>query len=263
MASAGRCTKWRQGHVLSRNDAISLGVLAADCDERCLAVVVSHDCDLAAAPDKEPMAEVIPGRQVAGNKGLTRGKVARRLHLAYKCGQGSAFVELQAPAKRQVPQEELRWLDPCQEWQLGEEGLRILQSWLAIRYQRAAWPEAFGARLNAVSMHKGVEVIMEEYGEHVVALLAKILGDPQAELAERIPYRMELAILYASSEADALEQAEATCVALQRLFREGGRHIGIELEDCTVESDEDLTVAERGQYQEWNLEYLSFQEDSA
>lgn len=263
MASAGRCTKWRQGHVISRDDAISLGVLEEGCDEQCLAVVVSHDCDLAASIGKEPMAEVIPGRQVARNKGLTRGKVARRLHLAYKCGQGSAFVDLQAPAKRQISQEELRRLDPCREWQLGEEGLRILQSWLTIRYHRAAWPEAFGARLDAAAIHKGAEAIMQEHGEHVVALLAKILGDPQAELDERTPYRMELAILYASSKEDALEQAKAACVALQRLFEERGSQVGLALKECEPASDEDLTVAERGQYQEWNLEYLSFQEDSA
>ena len=262
MTSAGRCTKWRQGHVISRSDAIGLGVLAADCDERCLAVVVSHDCDLAASIDKEPMAEVIPGRQVARNKGLTRGKVARRLHLAYRLGQGAAFVELQAPAKRQISQEELRRLDPCREWELGEGGLQILRRWLAIRYQRAAWPEAFGARLDAASIHRGVEVIMQEHGEHVVALLAKILGDPQAEHGEGVSYDLEFAILYASSEESALEQAKAARAALEDLFAEGGR-VGIRLQECEAISDELLSVARKEEYQEWNLEYLSFQEDSA
>jgi hypothetical protein len=66
MGEWDRRTLWRQGCILTANTVASLQ-LAGDADStRCVVVVVSHDCDLAQSPDREPVIEVIVGRRVDG-----------------------------------------------------------------------------------------------------------------------------------------------------------------------------------------------------
>ena len=48
MAEWGRDTPWRQGHALTSKSSAALGLVPAEAADSKLAIVISHDCDLAA-----------------------------------------------------------------------------------------------------------------------------------------------------------------------------------------------------------------------
>jgi len=64
MTEANRQLLWLQGHVLTDDALKSLGLQKAEQTDEVFAVVISHDCDLTAALDKEPIAELMPGRRI-------------------------------------------------------------------------------------------------------------------------------------------------------------------------------------------------------
>jgi len=52
-------------------------------------VVISHDCDLAQAPDKEPKIEIIVGKTCNGNH--THAKNSHTLHLPFTASNGDTM----------------------------------------------------------------------------------------------------------------------------------------------------------------------------
>lgn len=103
MADAARnLTAWRQGSVLAAESAARLGLVPRG-DEQALVVVISHDCDIASAEDKEPMVELIVGRRIERLGADTHAKTARRLHLQFNADAAPVAVELLATQKVAAP----------------------------------------------------------------------------------------------------------------------------------------------------------------
>ena len=94
-----RITSWRQGLVLGFEAAVNLGLVAPDSADQYLAVMVTHDCDIASDSEREPEVEVIVGKRIPALGADTNAKTARRLHVAFETDQGSVAVELQAAGK--------------------------------------------------------------------------------------------------------------------------------------------------------------------
>ncbi|MDF5872343.1 hypothetical protein P4112_09170 [Pseudomonas aeruginosa] len=83
MVSWSRSTPWRQGYIVDSETLAQLGIIIdGDGQEKVIAVVATHDCDLAQAAAGEPEVELILGTILAekldGN--YTHCKTARRLH---------------------------------------------------------------------------------------------------------------------------------------------------------------------------------------
>jgi hypothetical protein len=88
MAIWDSSTKWRQGHMLPAQAARDLNLTNRVDAPQTLAIVVSHDCDLAQPTDSEPVVEIIVGREIsAANGNYAFAKSVRTLHL--ECTQGS------------------------------------------------------------------------------------------------------------------------------------------------------------------------------
>src|SRR5450830_185873 len=94
-----RDTPWRQGLVLEQQVAIDLGLIAPDCVDQSVVVMVTHDCDIASDASREPHVEVIVGQRISALGADTNAKTARRLHIAFDTSQGPVAVELQATGK--------------------------------------------------------------------------------------------------------------------------------------------------------------------
>ena len=96
-------------------------------------MVISHDCDLAALPDKEPEAELIVGRLVEKADGnYTHAKTPRVLHLEFRTADGSKFVELTATNKT-----------------------RLRKEVLADEVPRAGFEAPFGRSVNSATLARG------------------------------------------------------------------------------------------------------------
>lgn len=274
MTDNARHLSWRQGDVLLADDAIKLQLLTSDNAANRFAVVISHDCDLAAPVDREPDAEIIVGQRIDKLGTDSFSKTARRLHLEYQTDTGTLVLELAAKDKLRVQKEDLHRLVPSKEVSLSGQGIGILQRWLASRYHRAAFPEGFEVRLRRAEIAgkpqllKKIESTLKDGGEHIRALLFDLDGGKSIE--RELPsdlYELGITVLYDSLRDEHAASVVAAKAAenLENLFAEAFCQNGtvwtdICLQYCEAISDSAITVAQREMLKQWRLEHMSLRE---
>ena len=275
MADTDRKFSWRQGDVLTEEAAIALHLRHSENADGNFVVVISHDCDLTAIADKEPMSEVIVGRRIDKLGADSYGKTARRLHIEYQTEAEPTVVELMATAKRSISKVELFSTNPRKDMWLDGPGVGILQRWLASRYHRAAFPEAFEDRLRTAKIPgnrpfvKKIEDILAHGGDHIRALLFDL--DEGNDIEREAPddtYQLGIVVLYDSHRDEPTAAAIATKAAkdLEDLF-EIAFHLpstewqNICIQYCDPVSDSAITVAQKETLKQWRLEHMSLQHD--
>lgn len=158
--------------------------------------------------------------------------------------------------------------------QLDKQGYNILQKWLAARYRRAAFPEAFEARLRSPQMSgketflDRIEGILEAGGDHIRGLLFDLdEGEDVERVAPADTYQLGIVVLYNSWRDEPAAAAVASNAAeeLERLFAEAfesqtGEWQGIRLTYCDPMSDNAITVAQSENFKEWRLEHMSLKD---
>ncbi|PTQ88339.1 hypothetical protein C8R30_1541 [Nitrosomonas nitrosa] len=275
MAVTDRQLLWRQGDVLTDEAVKALNLQNSENTDQSFVVVISHDCDLAAGADKEPNSEVIIGRRIDKLGGDSYGKTARRLHIEYQTENGPLTIELLATTKRLIAKSKLFATHPRQDVWLDGRGIGILQRWLASRYHRAAFPEAFEHRLRTAAIPgkkaflKKIENILDAGGEHIRALLFDL--DEGKDVERKTPedlYQLGIIVLYDSSQDEPNAAIAATKAAeeLEDLFETAFHSpevgwLNICLQYCDPVSDSAITVAQREMLKQWRLEHMSLQTD--
>jgi hypothetical protein len=275
MAAGGgeRQITWSQGQILSPEAALAFKLIETEDAATHFPVVITHDCDLAAALEREPHAEILIGHPTSKLGAAANAKVARRLELLLQSHSGPQVVELLASQKRTLPKAVLFEYVPRQDLWLAPQDRLILQRWLAARYRRAAFPEAFETRLRTKvgrrTLVEYIESILDVGGEWIRCLLFDLDdGDLSEREGPEDVYRLGITVLYTSApdEPKAYAAASAAAEALEQIFarafdRPGGVREYIDLRYCDPVSDAVLTVQQREQLAEWRLEYLSLAED--
>lgn len=261
--SDARDTSWRQGDTVSASDLVDL-VQLPDLDETIVGIVVSHDCDLAAGEDKEPRIELIPARPIKRLGQDSHAKTARRLHIQYETDAGAICFELRAAEKLWIPKAKLLALSPASDVRLLPEGRRILQRWLAVRYDRAAFPANFENRLRQASKTSKkslidlIAVALDDAGQHVRAIFFDLDNGEDRERVEITDsYRLGVVVLYVENLEDdiAFDKASEVAATIEKILEDAD---GIALSYCDPLSDSAMSVQQATQLKEWRLEYLSF-----
>jgi hypothetical protein len=260
-----RDTPWRQGHLLG-NDAIeTLGLHHAVAPDQTLVIVASHDCDLAQAPEGEPVVEVVLGRLVAYKDGnCTHAKNARKLHVEFT-GDTVFWAEFEATEKRSIDKRALNKFSPRPETRLSPADHAIFQMWLASRYRRSAFPNEFERRLKEFKLHEKVAKAVKPHGELIVGVFFEV--DEGNEVTRNSPddtYTLDITILHtADPDFDMAEKAAETAAnAIKKAFKEKlfdptrtWRHI--ELRFCDPVAESVLTYQQFKQLKRWWLEHIS------
>jgi hypothetical protein len=266
MGEWDRRIPWRQGHILTADVIASLR-LAPDSDPaQHVGVVVTHDCDLAQSPDVEPVVEVIVGHRVeSGNGNFTHGKNPRRLHLSAVEAGTIIWIELTATARQSVPKQDLVKHAPSATSLLDSSGLNTLQHWLAARYRRSAFPDAFDRHLNETGVAGRLARILGPLGNHVVAVFFDVEEGKERKHDDGDPFTLSIHLLY-STAADphtAQTAANSSVQAVTAAFHDRcwdkkmNKWRGIELVECSAISDQALTYAMSLQLKRWNADYVS------
>ena len=268
-----RQTSWNQGQILPPEAALAFRLVTEEELASRFPLVITHDCDLAAALGREPSAEILIGESIEKLGSATNAKVARRLELTLQSKMGPRAVALLAPDKRTVPKEELFKYAPRKDLWLAPAERRILQRWLAARYRRAAFPEAFEARLRTKisrrTLIEHIESILDEGGKWIRCLLFDL---DDGEVRERDGpddvYRLGITVLYVSAadEPKAHAAASTAAKALEKLFarafeRQDRARQHIDLIYCDAISDGAITIKDCEKLSEWRLEHLSLASD--
>ena len=269
MAEWSRETYWHQGSVLPDNASEVLALSHPESPERTFVVVISHDCDLAADPEREPLVELVTGRIIDAIKADSHAKSARRLQIEFQGLQGPIAVELLATHKSFVQKSDLAPFDPRADVNLDAQGLSILQRWLAARYRRAAFPDEFERRLKEARLPRRIEKALNAAGKHVIAVFFDVDGgeDIQRNGPDDF-YRLGIYLLYDTTqnepEAEAATRSASDQIeeAFEKAFRsKDNSWRNIRLEYCDVMSDQALSYGNSLHFKQWRLEHISLEDD--
>lgn len=265
-----RDTPWRQGHVLEKSAATALDLIHPDFPEASFVIVATHDCDLAALPDKEPFVEVIVGRVIASLGASSHAKVARQLQIELEGSSGKIVAEFLATAKAQVRKADLAAHTPDSGFGLGAQGLVIFQRWLSARYRRAAFPDEFEQRLKKNrKLSQRIDKALAEVGQHVIAIYFDVDGGKDvSHSASDDPYKLGIYLLYdtSKSEAEASHHAQAAAEKIEHEFEKvfkkpDGTWEDIQLEYCDAISDSAMTYRDSLMFKQWRLDHFSLDSD--
>jgi hypothetical protein len=267
MAEWERRTPWRQGHALAADTVAALSLRSQADSAHPVVVVVSHDCDLAQDPTNEPVVELIIGQRVDSADGnFTHGKNPRRLHVPGTDAGAAICIELMATARQSIPKRAIAGHLPSATVLIDSAGRNTLQYWLAARYRRSAFPDAFDSHLMATGVARRIAKILEPLGNHIVAVFFDVDEGIEREHANsNDPFTLSIDLLYSTdtdptaAEAAAATAAESITAAFRgRCFDKAtNKWRGIELLACTPISDQALTYAMSLRLKRWNADYIS------
>lgn len=266
MAEWNRDTPWRQGHLLNTDAIAALGLRHNTSPEATVAVVASHDCDLAQDPEFEPLVEVLIGCPVAEKDGnCTHAKNARRLHVEFT-GASAFWGEFEATAKVSVGKWALNEFRPRADAILPPESRATFQMWLASRYRRSAFPDEFERRLTReTKLAEKIAKAVKPHGELITGVFFDV--DEGIEVIRDGPddtYTLDITILHAADpNFEVAEKAADTAAkAIEQAFKEkllapARKWQLIELRSCEPVSESVLTYQQFKQLKRWRLDHVS------
>jgi hypothetical protein len=225
-----------------------------------LLVVISHDCDIVEADlEFEPSIEVIVGELVdEADPNRTHAKSPNMLHLEILFEGQPRFLELRAPRKHSIPKADLVSIEPDDRFALDDKARRILQSWLAARYQRSAFPDALNGHLSAIrnTLHdlgkRSPDAIVGFYMYHEPD---EELGDPKE------PYELWITVVFdhtmPGAEQIAGDAAKKIAARLHKKFETATGWRFIDLRSCKCRSDIDFSLYDAQTMRLYRLDHIS------
>lgn len=254
---------WRQGHFLAVDDFARLFPEEAAKDN-VVAMVISHDCDLARDPDAEPSVEVLIGKTIQSlNGNYTHAKNARTLHLAASQASNSIFVEFFAASKLSFDKNELLKIVPKHDTKLTFEELNTLQVWLAARYRRSAFPNEFNRRLEGDKVADKIAKKLAPLGETLTGLYFDLEQNEELEKAENA-YQLGIYVLWKDDgDEDKFSKIENLVLNITAIFekafykKESDQWNKIELTECIDVSENAMSYELVSRLQKWNADYIS------
>lgn len=267
MAEWKRNTPWRQGNLLPNSAIAELGLCENGNLAEAIAVVASHDCDLAQDPQSEPDVEVIIGSVIStldGNN--THAKNARKLHL--RCSGGTEiFAEFIVTSKIKIPKLSLASYTPSSDYYLSTENKNIFQRWLASRYRRSAFPDEFETRLKITGLTDKIAKAVKSCAESITTIFFDV--DEGREIIRSNPsdvYVLDIYILHdelptfevAETLAYEVKEKIVTAFSQKNFDQKSDSWQYIELRYVEVISEHSLTYHQSKYLKPWRLEYISF-----
>ena len=236
-------------------------LLSASVDQsdfsRCLQwrfVIVTQDCDLVAEEDKEPYVEFIGGCEIPGPDNLHRnGRNPRLLDIEMSAGQ---WLRISIHNRFRVPKSVVAQLSLDGDVRLDGKLLRLLVDWIAKRYTRAAFPDAFNERVDTAD-RKLEKLFKSPEGEVVSGMYLDVRGGEEREDDEyRVIIRVTAEEKYFHGEEPSgdLEKFEKN---LARILDGCG---GISVEDTRCLPESDFTVADLRRFKTLDRDYRSLPE---
>ncbi len=257
-----RASGWRQGSVVRRDDAgpmlaESIDQIPSADGEPFRLIVVTQDCDLVSEPHIEPFVELILCKEIAEVQPLYQnGRNPRLLHIKSIGSQGPApWLEISIHDRFRVRKEALVNLNADAATRLEPHDVRLLSRWIAKRYTRPAFADAFNQRLETVGK-KLEKLFKSEAGGIVTGIFLDVADD---EHPPDTPYGIGVWI---TAKADAWDD-DRSREMLDR-FEERFSEIvddckGIDIigDDIRVIPEEDLTLADLRQLKRLDKDYRS------
>jgi len=256
-ASKINANGWQQGSLLPDELANQFGIEhVAGWNDNSVMVVLTQDCDLVhPSYEAEPSIELIAGVLLDhADNALRHGRNPRKLHLDIERAGATRVVAFSVHHRIVVPRSRLEDQRPHDSLRLGRAERRLLCEWVAKRYVRAAFPDAFNERAHAA--HRKIEKELKRNGEHVTGLFLMI--DPDEECGSGQDYRVLLRVV-ARSEPLADQRTELTLVRLAKAIADALASCnGILVEDHQLVSEGRFPLEDLHFFKRWDWDYRSY-----
>lgn len=251
---------WCQGAAFQEDDHRRLAeMLSVDVEPNSRLLVVSQDCDIVHPNlEAEPFVEILFARLLNGTPdgSFAHGKNPRRLHVPINIGGSSQYYECVAHERYQVDRRTLAELSPDPECHVDEPTLHLIRSWIAARYTRTAFPDAFNIRV--ADALRGQARMLKSRGRYLSGIYVAVT--PWRELGEDDVYRIEL---YAAMEAETWAET-ATRQEMFSLIDDIALALnncdGIDVENYELRSENEISLADLRFLRRWDYDYLSYRE---
>jgi hypothetical protein len=239
-------------------DVDSLGFVPS-LNEDDLLILVSHDCDICCpSPDEEPQFEVIAARVITSSEtdgNFFHAKNPRRLRFRITGANGEVSYEARMTDRRWIPRGLLADSE-CRGRRLLDDGtVRVLQWWLAKRYQRMSLPHAFNKRARKAKDYVTTKIKRSHELIRAVRLTISSLD----ELPEDQEYEIVVFIIVSGKVRDA--EYDGT-VRAKAAFQNGfSKCAGITCHDAKLVSEAEFSLANLDATVPWEYsDYLSYAE---
>lgn len=256
--SRSTAIQWRQGDML-----LSAGALqgtGVSIDSNTIAIVISHDCDIA---NNEPDVELIIGCFITkdefdGNNAFAKNP--RILHI--EIGKSEKFIEFKANKKFLLSKDTLMNYKPDIQYVLTSNQRNTLQDWLSVRYKRQAIPDALKDRLNPLwsfLIEKG-----KKNNQNVLGYWMQY--DPEnEELNPHEAYDFSLFIIYSIDNIEYEKEARSLANQIKEKFMQFSTKTAllgtVRLLECEAYSEQEFTLRDMRQNIQYRFDYLSHRTD--
>lgn len=254
-------TAWRQGDLLAPVDAVALGLIdPAQCDTHRF-LVISHSCDLASSIDVEPKVEVLIGVVVQNNEATAQnGHSIRKLHLGSEGGTTTEWVHFGIADRREIPKANLLQYEPWMERRYTSEQRALLRRWLAQRYARSEFPDAFIEWLKESGVGSRFEEVGKRYSADLVGIYFDFDDDSERNNPED-PYVLGINLVYDAGDAEHAVAAEQAKERIEALFaqrcKSNDEWRWVELTYCDALSEEVFNLRAARAFRRWRFEHRS------
>lgn len=250
---------WKQGACLDIDLQQAVYIDTPSKYERLpagLYIMLSQDCDiLQRSLSKEPVVEVIRATAIEQcSPDKERGKNPRLLHLNIEKIGALAFL----PNKRFfIPRDQLETLSAHSAIVKGK-ALKILVNWVANRYIRPGFPDAFNERVRPIN--DKLRRIIKKHTDSTLGLFVRVLPDDEISVEQNYKVRIVL-LTHEDFDYDESEQAklEENFDKIIFLFDEASG-IEVDLADgiTGIRSEKEMNYFELKTLKKWDFDFLSF-----
>lgn len=254
-------TAWRQGDLLAPDTAVSLGVIDPAQHDTHRALVISHSCDIASEAEVEPTVELLIGIVVREDEATSQnGHSIRKLHLGAEGTPSAEWVHYGIAQRREVPKAVLLQHEPWAERSYTSEHRALLRRWLAQRYARCEFPDAFINWLKESGVGSRFESLGKRHSAHLVGIYFDFDDDTERADPDD-PYVLGINLVYEAGNAENAVAVEQAKVRLEALFAErcklNDEWRWIELTYCDVLSEEVFNLRAARTFRRWRFEHRS------
>lgn len=255
---------WRQGSIASQADnaallRASIDRIPAQGEALSRLVVITQDCDLVGQAAVEPFVELILCKETTKAKPLyLNGRNPRLLHLQANGPQkASLWLEFSIHDRFRVRKEDMANFTPDKRTRLEAQDVRLLKGWIARRYTRPAFPDAFNRRL--ASIDRRLETLFKSQdGRIVTGIFVEV---PDEEYAVGRAYDIAVRLTARAQAWDDHELRRTLERFEERLSSILDDCDGISLSDVRTLPEEDLTLAHLRRLKRLDKDYRSLPEE--
>lgn len=250
---------WRQGSYLPQklveqllaNSSLAPSVPIGNED---LVVLISHDCDINFLGNikNEPNCEVVLARRIKKKETPKRHGMSTRYFQF--CGTSECWYQIWSAERFFIPRESLKDHSPADN--LDQDNLRRFIYWMANRYKRSAFPNAFDGRLKP--RESDIETCLREKAKFIKDIYLRVLDDKIED--PKIPFQIFGIALMDDADYQIQERKQLSVDAvddLTEIFEAANVKF---LEPFTVRSDEEVSIASIQRLKRWNWDVISYDE---